>query len=190
MSGSTIAETAIALLAAGRASRFGGGKLDAPCAGKPLGLWAVEAAERAGFERRLIVVPEPAPRFAQTLEGWTAIPNRDAAEGIAASIRHAVAAAGGARRLVIALADMPLVAPDHLHALATGNGSLFTTYPTGRAGVPAAFDASAWPALSAVTGDRGAASAFPGAPAITVDPATLIDVDSAADLAEAERRLR
>ena len=35
---------AIALLAAGGATRFGGGKLDAQCAGKPLGQWALDAA--------------------------------------------------------------------------------------------------------------------------------------------------
>ena len=33
----------VAVLAAGRASRFGGGKLDADLAGKPVGQWVLDA---------------------------------------------------------------------------------------------------------------------------------------------------
>ena len=45
----------VAVLAAGSATRFGGGKLEAICAGKPLGRWVLDAAEAAGLQPGTIV---------------------------------------------------------------------------------------------------------------------------------------
>ena len=47
-----MAEPYVALLAAGRGTRFGGNKLETACAGKPLGRWAIEAIEEAGRDAR------------------------------------------------------------------------------------------------------------------------------------------
>ncbi|MGZ5792459.1 MAG: NTP transferase domain-containing protein, partial [Croceibacterium sp.] len=59
---------AIALLAAGGATRFGGGKLDADCVGKPLGRWALEAALAIPHDRLAVVVGDPAPEFVSGCE--------------------------------------------------------------------------------------------------------------------------
>ena len=43
-----------AVLAAGQARRFGGGKLDAPCAGRRLGSWALRAVEHDGARQAAV----------------------------------------------------------------------------------------------------------------------------------------
>ena len=50
----------VAVLAAGSATRFGGGKLDAVLAGRRLGAWALATIERAGLPPGVIVVPPDA----------------------------------------------------------------------------------------------------------------------------------
>ena len=46
-----MAEPHVAVLAAGRGKRFGGGKLEATCAGKPLGRWVLDAVRKRGWGR-------------------------------------------------------------------------------------------------------------------------------------------
>lgn len=64
-------EPLAAVLAAGRGVRFGGGKLEAICGGKPLGRWAVEAAETA-LSPGLIVTGPEGVSFAP---GWAVLTN-------------------------------------------------------------------------------------------------------------------
>lgn len=183
--------TLLAVLAAGRAERFGGGKLDAPCAGRALGEWATSAAEAAGFASRIIVVADAPPSFVSRLKGWKIIHNPDAASGgIASSIRVASRAASAYARLIIVLADMPLIKSAHLCALAKTDGVVFTAYPDGSRGVPAAFPAQCFEALANII--SGAASMNWGETVKTLSPPesdSLFDVDTAADLAEADARL-
>ena len=69
---------AIALLAAGGARRFGGGKLDADCAGKPLGRWALDAALAArwaeGCDALLIMLADMPLVSLETLRKLTRAP--------------------------------------------------------------------------------------------------------------------
>ena len=188
------ADTAIALLAAGLASRFGGGKLDAPVAGKPLGRWAVEAAEAAGFQKRILVVGPVAPRFAQSCEGWTLTINEAPGEGLSGSIAVAVRAASemSATRLVIALTDMPLMSARHLQAIAAAETTAFTGYPGGRPGVPAAFSESLFARLEALGDDEGAAAIAGEIKHAIISPGDdllLRDVDTPDDLAKIARIL-
>ena len=94
---------AVALLAAGGATRFGGGKLDADCAGKPLGRWALDAALAVPHERLAVVVGDPASEFAR---GCELLVNARAAEGLATSAGLAARWAEGSDALLIMLADM------------------------------------------------------------------------------------
>ncbi len=184
-------DIAIVLLAAGRARRFGGDKLSAPCAGMALALWAMRAAGEAGFATRLIVVQSPAPAFA-VADGWTIVENPAPEDGLASSLRMGVRAAASARRIVVALADMPLIEARHLRALALADGSVFTAYPGWRAGVPAAFPVAIFPRLLSLEGDRGAMAIAAAIAHTTLDPddpRSLIDVDTPAALAAASAQL-
>lgn len=190
----------VAILAAGRASRFGGGKLDAPCAGKPLARWSMDAVRAAGLPPGLLIVGPDTPAFAgdAMADGWSVLTNPDPDAGLGGSValaaRHADCLRADA--LLLLLADMPLIGADMVGALA-GREPLTqpvaTHYPGGRPGVPARFPASLFGALSALTGDRGAALLLHDrrdVHLIDTSGEALIDVDDAAGLSRAERHLR
>ena len=175
---------AIALLAAGGATRFGGGKLDADCAGKPLGLWALETALTVRHARLAVVVGEPGPKFAR---GCEVLVNERAGEGLGTSAVLAAKWAAGCDALLILLADMPLVSPATLTRLAEANGPAAAAYPGNKPGAPACFPSALFPALEALTGDGGAAQVLRGLPnvrLIETSPEELRDVDRPGDLAD------
>ena len=181
---------AIALLAAGGATRFGGGKLDADCAGKPLGRWALEAALAVPHERLAVVVANPVPEFAS---GCELLVNERAAEGLGTSAALAARWAAGSDALLIILADMPLVSTETLRQLVAADGPSAVTYPGGKPGAPACFPAALFPALEALSGDSGAAQVLRGLPGVTLietPPGDLRDVDRPEDLAEVAAILR
>ena len=179
--------TGFILLAAGRSRRFGGEKLSADFRGAPLWEWAAEAAEDAGFRHRYIVTGTNSSHLSRPC--WTQVTNPNAEQGIGTSIAAGVEAASGHDRIVIALADMPLIAADHLRRLAAGHGTIFTRQEDGRPGSPAAFQRSAFALLQTLDGDRGAASlAF--SEAATIAPTAydmLADVDTPSQLSALSR---
>ncbi len=184
--GSAIGEdVAVAVLAAGSASRFGGGKLDAMLDERPLGIWATSAVESAGAKSRFIIVPDESPAFCGALKGWHIVTNPDAEQGMGTSIRAAVKAATGFRRLVIVLADMPFIEARHLRSIAQSDNLVFTRYPDGGSGVPAGFPEKFFGSLLALPPEKGAAS-MPGWPdADLIAPLSersLKDIDTLADL--------
>src|SRR5262245_9788344 len=111
-----MAELRVAVLAAGRGERFGGGKLEAMCAGKPLGRWALEAAEAAGLGPGTIVTGPAGVSFGGT---WARLVNPRPEQGLGSSLALAAQAAldDQAKMLLVLLADMPLVTADYLRAL-------------------------------------------------------------------------
>jgi len=179
----------VAVLAAGSASRFGGGKLDAMLAGKRVGQWVLDAVEGAGLAPGLIVVSEDIPLFASE-SSWPCVANPKAEEGLGTSI---AAAAGRAmaqgRPLLVLLADMPLVEPLHIAQLLDGGKSTATGWRGGKAGVPALIEPRFLPQAAALKGDAGAGallSSDPGVRRVDADPSMLLDIDEPADLARAE----
>lgn len=192
----TTGPTAFVVLAAGSARRFGGGKLDADLAGRPLGKWttdAVEQAERACL--RAIVVSTSPPRFVRDLHGWRTIVNHRSGDGIGSSIQAAVLALPECGRIVFLLGDMPFVPTRHLAVLASSRGTVFTRHADGRPGVPAAFPRARFDELLGLGGRGAAALAADGQAAVlAVDPVLLRDVDEQGDIdalrAEAERVFR
>jgi CTP:molybdopterin cytidylyltransferase MocA len=183
-----MAEPCVAVLAAGRAERFGGGKLEAMCAGKPLGRWALDAVAEAGLKPGMIVT---GPEGASFAEGWTRLINPEPEAGLASSLALAarMALAGGFKAMLVLLADMPLVAPGYLRELAAAPAPAATRQPDGRAGVPALLNHALIGKASELTGDRGAAPLLHRARLLDAPAGSLLDVDTPGDLAEAERQL-
>ena len=182
---------AVAILAAGSARRFGGGKLDANCAGKPLGAWALEAARTLDPDALGVVVSDEAPQFAGTAE---MVGNPYAAHGLGTSASAAArwAIDREADALLVMLADMPLVSPATLRSLVEGDLPAAVAYPGGRPGVPACFPAAMLPRLAALGGEEGAASLLRGRSDVRLvecSAAELRDVDRPEDLAEIARLL-
>lgn len=178
----------VAMLAAGAARRFGGGKLDADLAGKRVGQWALDAVAGAGLEPGVIVVPGNVPAFAAE-SGWPTLTNVCASDGIGTSIALAASAAlGQGRALLVLLADMPLVSADHLRALLAHPGGAVTAYPGGKAGVPALVPVRLLPHLAELDGNAGAGpllSMQRGLARVTPPDALLLDIDRPEDLARA-----
>jgi len=179
----------LALLAAGRASRFGADKLAASCAGRPLAAHALGAALATGWP--VLCITAPGQRPAWLPPEIAAVPNPRAAAGLATSLALAAQAAEarGADALVVQLADMPCVSTALLMAVGEAQGTAACRYPSGRPGVPARFPRARFPDLAALSGDRGAAALLAdGSTVSLVDcaPAELIDVDTPEALARAE----
>lgn len=183
-----------AVLAAGRATRFGGGKLDAPCAGRPVGRWVLDAVAGAGLGPGICVTgPEP-PRFLADAPGWQLEVNPHPAGGLAGSLAAAARAAEarGSGALLVLLADMPLVTPSLLTRLVATEGPAATDHGGGRPGVPALLPRALFGALLAACGDRGAArllAEVPGVVLVKPAAAELLDIDTPGDLARAEALL-
>jgi CTP:molybdopterin cytidylyltransferase MocA len=184
----------VAVLAAGRASRFGGGKLDATLTGKPIGQWVLDAVAAAGLPAGVIVAGAEQPAFAAG-SGWDLLHNARAHEGLGTSVALAArhASERDAPGLLVLLGDMPLVDPAHLRRLCESISPAATRYPSGRPGVPALFLPAEYDLLAGLSGDSGAAAVLAGRADVTLhDPPAgmLADVDTAADLASLAEALR
>lgn len=173
---------AFVLLAAGRSERFGSDKLISDYKGKPLWRWAADEAEEAGFRERFLVIGEHSS--VRTPAGWAEVLNSAAAEGMGTSIAAGVAAAKHHNRVVIGLADMPMVSAAHLRRIASGMCTTFTRYEDGSAGCPAGFERETFSELQTLRGDRGARTLDLPNPSIIEpnDQNLLFDVDAREDL--------
>ncbi|MFD0985492.1 nucleotidyltransferase family protein [Methyloligella solikamskensis] len=184
----------IAILAAGRASRFGKPKLDAPLAGRPVGHWVLEAVSSAGLPPGVVVVGPTPPDFLQAWPDWERLENPDPGRGLGSSLAIAAqeAATQEADAMLVLLADMPLLDPVFLNELASAETPAATIQDDGRPGAPALLPRSSYEALQALDGDRGAGKLLAQAPGLTLlRPPTgmLIDIDRPEDLARAEAEL-
>ena len=100
------------------------------------------------------------------------------------SIAAGVRALVNCDRVIVMLADMPLVSRAHLERLIAAQGVAFTRYHDGSAGCPAIFPRSVFPLLETLDGDRGARSLDLG-DAELIAPSQkrqLTDIDEFSDL--------
>ena len=182
-------------MAAGRASRFGGGKLDAPCAGKPVGQWVLNAVADAGLAPGVLITGPRPPAFFARAKDWSWLINPRPSDGLGSSVATAARMAGdrGSEGLLVLLADMPLVTPGLLRDLAARTGPAALDHGGGRPGVPALFPAALFGRLARCTGDRGAAAVLAEVADLSlIAPPVdaLRDVDTAQDLLHVEALLR
>ena len=93
-----------------------------------------------------------------------------------------------AEALLVLLADMPLVSPTLLAALAARPAPAATDHGGRRPGVPALFPRALFGELTKLEGDRGAArllAHLPGLVLVQAELVSLLDIDSEADLTRA-----
>jgi molybdenum cofactor cytidylyltransferase len=178
------ADIAVAILAAGRATRFGSDKLMVELDGVPLGTHIANTLAPMGFGWRFAICATAAPigREYEAL-GFSIIGNKAPESGQSHSLHFAVkaAAANTAKALLVVLADMPFVSRDHLAAIvATGKLTASTDGSTPMP--PALFPREHWPALLATDGDAGARTVLKAAQLVAASPQELRDIDVATDL--------
>jgi len=183
------------LLAAGRGRRFDPSglrdKLLHPLADGEAVVVASARHLLAVVPRVIAVVPPRDRGVAAALRALgcevTVCPGADT--GMGASLAHAVAASlPDAQAWVIALGDMPFVAPATIQALCAAlrsGAAIAAPVCDGKRGNPVGFGAAHLPALLALAGDEGARRIVRSAAVVEVavdDPGIFRDVDTAADL--------
>ncbi len=177
-------DIAVAVLAAGRATRFGSDKLMVPINGVPMGAHIAKTLAPMGFGWRFAVCQSGAGlahHFAAM--DFAIIDNAEPEKGQAHSVHLAVQAAERttAKGLLVTLADMPFVTRSHLASVAAGDGLAASSF--GHSPMPPAlFPRAAWPLLLATGGDAGARHLLRDAIIITGTPHELCDIDVVADL--------
>ncbi|MBT2185502.1 nucleotidyltransferase family protein [Sphingobium nicotianae] len=185
---------AVALLAAGRSTRFGvADKLLAQLGDRPLIKWAADAGLSVGADHRFLVAGDD---FDADTLGYRLCPNPHPEHGMATSLRIAATAAreAGASALLILLADMPFVTAAHLARLVAtflrdSSAPVFSTAEGGTPQPPSLFPASLFAALQALEGDKGARSLAVGATLVVAGADALLDVDTPDDLDSARQSI-
>jgi molybdenum cofactor cytidylyltransferase len=183
------------LLCAGRGTRFDPeGRRDKLMQTLPGGeLVALASARKllAATGRVLAVVRPDSEALPQLLAqaGCEVVVCEDAGLGMSASLRAGLARADQAPAWLLALADMPHVAPATyqalLAALAAGRAMVAPVHES-RRGNPVGFNRSQLGELLTLTGDAGARSLLTGSQLTLVpvdDPGIHRDIDTPADLA-------
>jgi molybdenum cofactor cytidylyltransferase len=182
------------LLAAGAARRFGGGKLAQPLPGSTTALVVAAWRNLVAVLPDSIAVCRPDDAVVRSLLARHGIPHVTCPEadlGMGHSLARGVEAAQPAAGWLIALGDMPCVAPASISAVAEalrqGAGIAIPVH-AGQRGHPVGFAARFGTALRALQGDAGARAvvqANAGAVKLVPleDAGILADVDTPEDLA-------
>ena len=179
------ASVVVIILAAGRGERFKASgaqvdKLDAPLAGLRVRDHVLRSVQASGLPWHIVEREH----------------TRDLAQpGMGDSIACGVAATPAAQGWLILPADLPLVQPSTLQAVAQalGHHPVVVPWYQGQKGHPVGFDASCGVALQTLRGDEGARSvvAQRGAWRLEVqDPGAVLDVDTLEALAQADSLLQ
>ena len=189
------------MLAAGRGSRFGGGKLLAPWRGGLVLEGALAAAFAAPVRRATLVVGCDGPAVADAARAYAkrtsqagrlqVVEANEWAEGMAASLKRGVAAlAPETQGAFVFLGDMPripvTIPPRLAKALEGGAAAAIPTF-SGRRGHPVLLGAELFAAIARLTGDQGAKPVIEAlgarlAEVAADDDGVLFDIDAPQDL--------
>jgi len=189
---------AIIVPAAGRGSRFGGSphKLEQAFDGSTVLATTVRHAIESQLPVVVVTVAALAPLVASQLatRDIVVLSAAEAARGMGATIAAGVAERSGAPGWLVLPADMPLVQPGTLLAVASALEHHPVVYAQhrGRRGHPVAFAAELYSELIQVSGDDGARRVmlrYPAHGQEVDDPGVLLDVDTPQELEALRRRL-
>lgn len=148
------------LLAAGSSRRFGADKRRHPLGDGTLMILASARHLAEACSRTIVVIRPGDTALAKllTAEGVATVVCHAAENGMGHSLSCGIAASAEADGWLVALADMPYIAPASYHAvlglLQDGAGLARPTYQ-GKIGHPVGFSAKYLPDLLALTGDQG-----------------------------------
>ncbi len=188
-----LGDVAIAILAAGKASRFGADKLMAQMDGVPLGLLTAHRLAQMRCAGHIAVCrPDAAIAAHYAALGYILVENPDADAGLSGSLHLAVETSERmqAQALLIVLADMPFVRADHIGKLIGACDCDIIASSDGRQNMPPAiFPRSTWPLLLATRGDSGARDILAKAQSLGVPEGMLRDIDTPDDLVTSKASL-
>lgn len=183
------------LLAAGRGRRFDpSGERKKLLQALPSGELVVAASARVlrSVLARVVAVVRPDDMDVATVLraiGCEVVVCADADDGMAVSLGAALRASlPDAQAWIVALGDMPFIAPSTIEALVSAladAAAIAAPVIEGRRGNPVGFAASLLPELLALRGDEGARRLFQSRPftaVATLDAGILRDIDLPADL--------
>ncbi|HEY6012648.1 MAG TPA: NTP transferase domain-containing protein [Candidatus Limnocylindrales bacterium] len=184
------------VLAAGAGSRFGGGKLLAPLAGRPILQHVLDRLAEAGIEDVTVVLGHDAPAIERAIDWRTErrVVNPSPDRGLSSSLQVGMAALPPETDAVlIALGDQPLVTAATIRALLDAQPErsrpiVVPVYPDDRGRNPVLLRRPAFPLAGEASGDRGLGPVLAAHPdAVHEVPASgdNPDVDTQADLASA-----
>lgn len=186
------------LLAAGAGSRFGGRKLEARLAGRPLLQYALDALAAVGHDDPIVVLaPDSALEPAISWRRAQRVVNPDPARGLASSLQlgwaTAMAADLAPDAVLVALGDQPRLRPEAILALVAapldpGRPIVAPRYADSDARNPVRIEATAAHLVAGATGDRGLGPLLDTEPEIVrwlEIPGDNPDVDRRADLVAA-----
>ena len=182
------ANIALAVLAAGAASRFGGRKLEALLGEEVIGALTAKRLVSIDFIYKLAICNMVDRRLIQNLTAlkFSIITNLNPADGMSASISLAAQAAKAlpVEGLLIILADMPSVTVEHIEAMISAFKPPMQTIASHHNGVampPALFPRAQFDALSKLSGPKGAQALLKNSLLIAANADDLIDIDTRDD---------
>ncbi len=184
------------VLAAGFASRFGGGKLDAPLAdGRRLAEHTLDNIAAALDE--ILIVSRPGAAGEWNRGDWPALLFDGAEQGMGASLAWGISRLPAWDGCLVCLADMPFIQPLTYRLLAAELNPETIVIPSynSRRGNPVGFGSRFFAELTELGDDRGGREIVcrheAAAREIPVgDPAILEDIDTPADLDRCQARAK
>ena len=192
----TTGRTVGLVLAAGAGSRFGGGKLLAPLAGRPILQHVLDRLADAAIDEVVVVLGRDAPAIEAAI-AWRSerrVVNPDPERGLAGSLQTGMSALPpDAEAVLICLGDQPLVTAQTIQALLEAEDQAerpiaAPVYPDDRGRNPVLLRRAAFALAGEARGDRGLGPVLAAHPE-AVQPVPVNgdnpDVDTPADLARA-----
>lgn len=184
---SDASSVAVIVLGAGTGSRFGReDKLGAFLAGKPLAHHILPALRPFNWAEKILVYRNnPSWIAAYQAEAFSLVRNNDSKRGMLGSLHAGCIAAAGHAKILVCLADMPLLDSGHIARLMSeaenAKSMIVASRGAGYHGPPAIFPAEALMHLP-TSGEGGARSLLTNALFVDCAVGTLFDVDTRQDL--------
>ncbi len=185
------------VLAAGRGSRFGGGKMLALINGRPMLQHVLDAAAGAALDPVVVVLGADAALIERTV-AWRherRLINVDPDRGLSSSLAIGLKELGDQKRVLVLLGDQPFVSVGNVSAIAAApiepeKPIVVPRYSDGKPGNPVLLEREAFPLAAALHGDHGMSQLFRSDPDLVryVDlRGTNPDIDEVSDIPEGYR---